>query len=338
MLINKVLIIRFSSFGDIVQCSKVAELITQVNHQSEIHWVTRGEFKNLLEINPNVRKVWSLSRESKGLIDLFKLGFTLRNEKYDLIYDAHNNLRSHLLYFILKCGRPKSKWITRSKDRVKRVLLFNFRLNYFDYPFKGIRSFLLPIENFLGELSKKDLVVSSWNFSSQVLLKMNEISHLQESIVFVPSAAWAMKRWPLEHWITLASLVEKNIIILGGKEDEIFCEEIKKIAPQRIQNLAGKLSLIESCAVVQNAKLIISADTGLLHVADVFGKKALSLMGPTAFGFTTHQNIKTLEVEMSCRPCTKDGSGKCSQATYQKCMVDITPTMVANEARLALRE
>jgi heptosyltransferase-2 len=217
-------------------------------------------------------------------------------------------------------------------------MLFNFRKNYFDYPFKGIRSFLAPIEKFLNATLKNEKNESLWNFPLQVHSKLQEIPHLKQSVVFVPSAAWEMKRWPLNHWKSLASLIDKNIIILGGKEDASFCEEIKEIAPQRIQNLAGKLSLIESCAVVQQAHLIISADTGLLHVADVFGKKALSLMGPTAFGFTTHANIKTLEIDLSCRPCTKDGRGNCHQATYQKCMVDITPSLVAHEARHALRE
>lgn len=338
MKINKVLIIRFSSFGDIIQCSKAAELIAQINPAAEIHWVTRGEFKALLEINPKVKKVWSLSKENKTFLDLVKLGLTLRKEKYDLIYDAHNNLRSNLLFIILRLGRLSPKWVTRSKDRIKRIMLFQFRLNFFNYPFKGIDSFLTPIKKVFAQNPSNELGISSWNFSPEVLRKLSEIPHLNESVIFVPSAAWTMKRWPVEHWITLASLIEKKIIILGGNEDEIFCNQIKNVAPERIENLAGKLSLIESCAVVKHAELIISADTGLLHVADVFGKKALSLMGPTAFGFTTHQNIKTLEIDMKCRPCSKDGRGKCHQPVYQRCMVDITPKMVAHEAHLALHE
>ena len=147
-----------------------------------------------------------------------------------------------------------------------------------------------------------------------------------------------MKRWPIPHWEKLIAIMpNQQFIILGGKDD-LFCEDLKMIAPDRVQNLAGKLSLVESCALIKNSKLVISADTGLLHVADVLGVKALSLMGPTAFGFTTGTQIKTLEVALPCRPCTKDGRGTCSQEVYQKCMVDITPEWVAKEAQLMLAE
>jgi heptosyltransferase-2 len=154
----------------------------------------------------------------------------------------------------------------------------------------------------------------------------------------VPSAAWEMKRWPLDHWKKLITIMpEARFVVLGGKEDT-FCEELVAMAPERVFNMAGKLSLIESSKLLSLSALVISADSGLLHVADVLGVKGLSLMGPTAFGFTISSLIKTLEVDLPCRPCTKDGSGKCSQNIYQLCMVDITPATVANEAQNLVRE
>lgn len=147
---------------------------------------------------------------------------------------------------------------------------------------------------------------------------------MENTIILVPSAAWEMKRWPVAHWEKLVELLsDKKFIILGGKEDFQLSEEIAEIDRQRVQNLAGKLSLVESCYIISKSLLVISADTGLLHVTDVLGVKGLSLMGPTAFGFTAGPGIKTLEVNLPCRPCTKDGSGKCSQAIWQQCMVEI---------------
>jgi len=90
--------------------------------------------------------------------------------------------------------------------------------------------------------------------------------------------------------------------------------------------------------LLTKSELIISADTGLLHVADVLGVKGISLMGPTAFGFTTSNFIRTLEIDMPCRPCTKDGRGHCTQPIYQACMVNIAPTIVANEVRQLTHE
>lgn len=337
MKINKVLIIRFSSFGDIVQCSSVVELIRQNNPNAKIDWVTRSEFVNLVELNKNVSKVWGFNRKA-GLIGLFKFAFLLKKENYDHVYDAHNNVRSKILKFILKLrltNRPD--WITRSKDRFKRILLFKFRINLLPKPFKSMQSFMEPLKAW-GLLPTGADKVVEWNYPLEALNKVQPFLAGKPKVVLVPSAAWEMKRWPLEHFKTLVEIMPHHeFIILGGKEDT-FCEEIKEVAPQRVNNLAGKLSLVESSALVSQASLVISADTGLLHVADVMGVKGLSLMGPTAFGFTTGKQIKTLEVDLACRPCTKDGRGKCSQTLYKRCMVEISPLIVSSEIRKIIND
>ena len=330
MKINKVLIIRFSSFGDIVQCSSVVELIRQKFPAAQIDWVTRSDFDYLVKLNNDVNKVWSFNKKAgfKGLIDL---GLKLRAEEYSYVYDAHNNLRSKVLFFILRSRLLNAPyWLVRSKDRFKRILLFTFRINTFPKPFRGIHSYQAPLKKW-GIHPASDEKLVTWNFADKERAKAQEFLGYKNTVVLVPSAAWEMKRWPLAHWSKLIEIMpEHRFIILGGREDH-FCEDLKKVASERVENLAGKLSLVESCALIEKAQLVISADTGLLHVADVLGVKALSLMGPTAFGFTTGSQIKTLEVELPCRPCTKDGRGSCSQDVYQKCMVDITPQKVAQE-------
>lgn len=335
MKIKKVLIIRFSSFGDIVQCSSVVELIRQKYPEAVIDWVTRSEFDYLVKLNHDVNTVWSFNKKLgfKGLIDL---GLKLRALDYDHVYDAHNNLRSSLLSLMMRSkifNRPN--WLTRPKDRLKRVLLFTFRVNTFPKPFKGIHSYRAPLMKW-GIVPNQDAKLVTWDFNPQALEKVDPFIKDKKTIILVPSAAWEMKRWPLPLWKKLISIMpDYKFVVLGGKEDH-FCEELKEIDPARVENLAGKLSLVESCAMISKSELVISADTGLLHVADVMGVKALSLMGPTAFGFTTGKQIITMEVDLPCRPCTKDGRGSCSQDVYQKCMVDITPEKVALEAQRLL--
>ena len=328
---NKVLIIRFSSFGDIVQCSSVVDLIAQKLPEASIDWVTRSDFSALVGLNENVDRVWAFQKKD-GLAGLFKLANKLRSEKYDYIYDAHNNVRSTILSLFLKSFfSKKPNWVTRPKDRWKRILLFRFRINKFDWPFKGIHSYVKPLKEWgitIKNIEKTHMV--RWNFSpASDEAKAGYQKLAAESIVLVPSAAWEMKRWPLSHWKKLIKLLpDQKFVVLGGKEDT-FCEDLKAVAPDRVTNLAGKLSLIESCGLITFSRLVISADTGLLHVADVLGKKGIALIGPTAFGFTSSPSIKTMEIPLVCRPCTKDGSGKCSQDVYQKCMVEITPEKVA---------
>jgi heptosyltransferase-2 len=337
MKIKKVLIIRFSSFGDIVQCSSVVELIRQKYPDAVIDWVTRSEFDYLVKLNHDVNNVWSFNKKLgfKGLIDL---GFKLRALNYTHVYDAHNNLRSLMLSLMMRSrifNRPK--WLTRPKDRLKRILLFTFRINTFPKPFKGIHSYRAPLMKW-GIHPNLDEKLVTWDFENKALEKVDPFLKDKKTIILVPSAAWEMKRWPLPLWKKLISIMPGyKFVVLGGKEDH-FCEELREIDPTRVENLAGKLSLVESCAMISKSELVISADTGLLHVADVMGVKALSLMGPTAFGFTTGKQIITMEVDLPCRPCTKDGRGSCSQDVYQKCMVNITPEMVALEARRLLHE
>lgn len=83
--------------------------------------------------------------------------------------------------------------------------------------------------------------------------------------------------------------------------------------------------------IVLRSNLVISADTGFMHAADLFRVPAFALMGPTAFGFPTGPTVEILETALPCRPCTKDGRGKCKLAVYQKCVVDITPQQVAEK-------
>ncbi|MCP4915242.1 MAG: glycosyltransferase family 9 protein [Oligoflexia bacterium] len=314
---RKVLIIRFSSFGDIVQASSVLPHLKD----SEVHWLTKSNFTNLVECFSNVSKIISFEKE-KGLLGLIKLGFQIANENYDVVYDAHNNTRSLILRMIFFFFKFKGiQVIVRPKNRWKRILLFNFRINKFDWPFRGALSYLEP-------LHKEKFLPQEWKLDN---LKVD--LPYEDYIVFAPSAAWEMKRWPLDYWKELAkSLSTMNIIILGGPED-LFCQEIEDIDPRRITNLAGKVSLNQSSYIVSKSHGIISADTGIIHVADVLGVKGISLIGPTAFGYCSGENIKTLEVELPCKPCSKDGSGKCSQAVYQKCMVDISVEQVASNAR-----
>lgn len=338
---NKVLIIRFSSFGDIVQCSSVVESIRQkFSKNSEIHWATRADFDYLVKLNVELNKVWSLDKKL-GLIGLVKFALMLRRENYTHVYDAHNNLRSKVLKLFLMTRFNRPSFVKRPKDRLKRILLFKFRINKFPKPFIGIESYMAPLLKWGIKKGNSPRLVN-WEFSEVVKNKIDTLKSTTvgeaSMIALVPSAAWEMKRWPLDHWKKLIAIMPNaHFVVLGGKEDT-FCQVLADIDPKRVFNLAGKLSLIESCRLVQKSALVISADTGLLHVADVLGIKALSLMGPTAFGFTVSDLIKTLQVDLPCRPCSKDGSGKCSQSIYQLCMTDITPAMVASEAEKLVRE
>jgi heptosyltransferase-2 len=197
-------------------------------------------------------------------------------------------------------------------------------MNTYSWPYKGVLSYLYPLKNWSIK-NIYNLEVQNWDFKYISLPADFEVG----PILLAPSAAWEMKRWPLDHWKELIRSNPKlKFNILGGPSDT-FCQDLEDLDPTRVKNFAGKMSLVQSCMAVAKSPFIISADTGLLHVADHLGVRGISLIGPTAFGFATGEHIETLSVDLACRPCTKDGRGKCSQEVWRKCMVDITPARVS---------
>ncbi len=321
---KKILIIRLSSFGDIVQTKALLKPLKEGLPGCEVSWLVRKDLEGTLKGDDLIDQVITFDR-SEGLGGLIRLAFSLRNQ-FDIIYDAHNNTRSGILRKIT-CSFTRTNLVIRSKERWKRFLLFTFGINKFPQPYKAMVSYWKPLQSALkleGELRPRP-----W----PVALSEEMSATIRGRVVLVPSAAWPKKTWPLEHFKSLVTLLpEHQFLILGGPEDQ-FCEEIKEVAPERVENFAGQLSLAESCSVAAHADFIVTADTGLQQVADFSGVQGVSLMGPTAFGFTTMGGLRTFEVDLPCRPCSKDGSGPCSRKVYQECMVSLTPESVAKEIK-----
>ena len=330
----KFLIIRFSSIGDIIQCMSVIDGIKKHFPDAEIHWVARKDMASFLKTDKRIGKIWAFDKK-EGLKGLWRMAGQLQKEKFDYIYDAHSNIRSNILKLrLLPIFGHSPLYALRSKERMKRILLFQLGINKFDKPFRGAVSYQKPLKKWgLSDFSSQ---YNDWYFPEEYPQKLDH--HIQDkTITLVPSANWEMKRWPVAHWQELIRLLpEYHFIILAGPADT-FCEQIKDAAPERVSNLAGKTSLLESCYLVKRSNLVISADTGFMHAADMFHIPALALMGPTAFGFPTGKTVKILDIELKCRPCTKDGRGKCKQSVYQKCMVDITPEWVVREVRSCIK-
>jgi len=348
---RKILIIRFSSFGDVLQTLSVVASLKNQWPEAEIHWVTRSEFVPLMENHPSLTKAWGLHKND-GLGGLFKLAHDLQNESFDRIYDAHNNLRSHFLCFflagmsllqflMLKSPLRFPVILRRSIKRWKRFLLFRLRINQFEQPFSGQRDLLEPLSQW--GISNSLPPPPQLFIAPQVEQNLNRhLSLISKSfIALAPSAAFPLKRWPIPHWKSLLQIWlladnKINFVLLGGPEDH-FLNELTQIDPHRVFNLAGKLSLSESAGVIKRSKLLIANDTGLLHAGEQLGHPTIALMGPAPFGFPSRTaTTRILELHLHCRPCSKHGQGPCRNTHYQWCLVGITPEMVFAEGQKQL--
>lgn len=327
---KKILIIRLSSIGDIIQCMSVTAGFKNHHPSCEIHWIVRKDLASLLEIDPRINRLIAFDRK-QGFAGLIKMAFQLKKEGYTHIYDAHSNIRSNILKTILCPLGSKSKLITRRKNRLKRMLLFNFRINLLPKPFRAFESFRNPLKKW--GIHQFFTPQDNWVFPAQTHQKCVELLQKQphKTITLVPSAAWELKRWPVEYWKKLVTqLPDFHFTILAGPTDD-FCTEIEQVDPQRVLNLAGKTSLLESFCVTSMAKYVVSGDTGFLHAADLFNVPGCAIIGPTAFGYPTGEKMKIFERKLPCQPCSKHGNTKCKLKEIKKCLIDITPQQIAAE-------
>lgn len=333
---KKILILRFSSFGDVLQCLSVAGAIQTQWPEARIHWVTRSDLKGLIESHPAISQVWTIER-GHGYKELRNLAKQLVRERYTHVYDAHNNLRSRILCWTLNGWFNWRKvfrrhfFLRRSLKRWKRFFLFRLRINLYPQPFNGQRDLLEPL--------------AEWGLSVQAppspqLFLPPEIKISEKLpvsyVALAPSAAHPLKRWPLAHWEKLIELLpDAQFVVLGGSEDH-FLQTLAEKFPDRVSNWAGKLSLLESAKVIQGAQLLIANDTGLLHVAEQLGIYCIALMGPAPFGYPSREKTEIMELNLSCRPCSKHGQGPCVNPQYKKCLVDIRPESVIGAVKSIL--
>jgi heptosyltransferase-2 len=165
-------------------------------------------------------------------------------------------------------------------------------------------------------------------------------SHLQGYVAIAIGAAHNTKKLPVEKLQELVEKINYPIILLGGKDDFLNGEKIAARDAIKIYNACGKFSLNESADIVRNSKLVISHDTGLMHIAAAFKKNILSVWGNTvpSFGMTPYQTkFEIFQVnKLHCRPCSKTGFDKCPLGHF-KCMNKQSMDAIASGAEQKLK-
>ncbi len=314
----KILVIRFSSIGDIIYTTPVIRCIKQQVPGAELHYLTKSSFSFLLDNNPYIDRLILLK---PALGETIK---ELQEEKYDYIIDLHNTLRSTIVKFRL--GIRSS---TYKKERFKKWLAIRYKINMVKpvhlvdrylkaAAFLGVKNDNLPVDYFLPV-----------DFEISELLPE---SHRRRYIVFIIGATHFTKRMPNEKVIELCEKLDEPLILLGGKDVLENALIIKNALGPRIFNACGKLSFNESVFLVKNAWRVIGFDTGLTHIAEAFNKPIVSVWGstvPELLGVQPYHVDRVYEagVELPCRPCSKFGRAQCPLGHF-KCMYDIDPDRI----------
>lgn len=317
---KKVLVIRFSSIGDIVLCSPVLRCLKKIPGQNiQTHLLTKKSFAAFAGNYPYVDKVFALE---KSLSDVIAL---LKKENYDFIIDLHNNLRSLRVKLALRA--PSRSF---NKLNIEKWLLTNLGIDRM--PDLHIVDRYLDAAKPLGVTNDHAGLDFFIPDRDQVAPKELPPDFQQGYIGFVIGGTYATKRLPLEKITEICRQLEEPVVLLGGPEDRETGDRIAENAGTMTFNACGKFSLNASASLVQQADAIISHDTGLMHIAAAFHKPIASIWGNTVpqLGMYPYMPAKDASVDhtmfevknLKCRPCSKIGYNKCPKKHF-KCMQDI---------------
>lgn len=325
----KVLILRFSSIGDIVLTTPVIRVLKTQLEDAEVHFATKSQFRGMLEENPYIDQVHTLD---KGIWQLIQ---QLKAQRFDYVVDLHHNLRTFLvkLFLGVKAGSYNKlnweKWLMvtlkinklPSKHIVERYLGAAHSL--------GIKNDTLGLDFFIPQ---NDEVPLEW---------LPEAFH-QGFVAYAIGGQHATKKLPVKRMIELCDKINRPIVLLGGKEDADAGMQIEKFFERNVDsgnfesdlqselgkktliyNGCGKFNLNQSASLVRRATHVFTHDTGMMHIAAAFKKEVFSIWGNTIplFGMYPYRTKFTVleNNKLSCRPCSKIGFNKCPKGHFH-CM------------------
>jgi len=328
---KKILLIRLSSIGDILLTTPFIRQTRKAYPDSQIDFVIKKEYSDLLKNNPNINNLleFDTTRGMQGLKNLKKL---LRDENYDYVFDLHNNIRSNYLHLGLQ-----SKYKYRiKKNKFVQFLYVKYKINRYPeiIPIAeryinvgkraGIRDDDKGLEIFFDKNSEK---------SVNMILEQNEIKQNDAFYAIAPGAGFYTKRWPIDNFkIFVKNILENHnskIVVLGNNADKHQGEVLAEY--DNVIDLTGQLALLQSAILLSKSKVLVSNDTGLMHMATSVKVPVLGIFGSTVkeFGFFPYRSkSRVVEIrDLKCRPCSHIGRNNCPKEHF-KCMKEISPEMV----------
>ncbi len=311
----KFLIIRFSSIGDIVLTTPVIRCLKQQVEDAEVHYLTKKSFAGIIESNPFVDKIHVMQDDWNKMI------VELKKEQFDCIIDLHHNLRTLRIKRALKSAQSFSF----NKLNIEKWLLTALKINRLP-DIHIVDRYLQTVQSFGVKNDGKGLDYFIPEKDEVPVMDL-PMSHHAGFIGIVIGAALNTKKLPLHKLTDLCKKIQHPIILLGGPEDKEEGEQIAAIDPVKIYNACGKFNLNESADLVRKARLIVTHDTGLMHIAAAFKKPVISVWGNTMpefgmtayYGKTENKDLRFEIKNLSCRPCSKIGYKKCPKGHF-KCM------------------
>ena len=340
---SRILVIRFSSMGDIVLSSPVTRQLGRLFPDAEIDFLTRSEYVSLARALPGVAAV---QRFDPGT-GLLRLVSRLRERRYDLAFDLHGNLRSRLVAMAGVAGRV----LRYDKRRFARMAIVRRRRRSRPVPH--------TIDRYLEVLDRLEAGASpgpegahdtAENRLPQLKVDDAAAAMVAERLAgagigpdvrvlgVAPGASHGPKRWPPERFARVADHLAKSrdlkVLLLGSEADRPVTGEVARAMECPAVDWTGATDLAMLPAAVRRCALLVSNDSGPMHVATAVGTPVIGIFGAThpGLGFApVGPADAAITLDLPCSPCSLHGNRSCRFRTHA-CMEELDPRRVIDEA------
>jgi lipopolysaccharide heptosyltransferase II len=345
--LGKTLIVRFSSIGDIVLASLLVRVLRRHSPGVRIDFLLKSAYADLVRTSPHLSRVIEFPSPG-GLKDLLALRRRIAADRYDLIVDLHDSIRSRVV-----CAGA-TRVVRVRKRKLARFLLVRFKHDIYRW-FGGAPT---VAERYLETLAPFGVTDDGegleFSVPQDALERARSIAAREglgpdaPVIGVCPSARHTTKIWPAERFgnvaATLATERKAAVVLFGSAEERTRCDDVaRSIAARqrdvRVLNLAGELSLAETAAMMDRCMIVLTNDSGLMHVAAARKRNVVAVFGSTVrqFGFFPFGTRSAVveHASLGCRPCTHIGLPACPLGHF-RCMLEIREPQVLEAARTLL--
>jgi lipopolysaccharide heptosyltransferase I len=320
--VTKILIIKPSSFGDVIHGLPVLHALSLRFPEAQLHWVVAKGFAGILEGHPLIHKLWIIDKDSwkkprnlrRTWSQIWKLQRDLRRERFDLVLDLQGLLRSALIALATGVGERVGFESAREGSK----FFYKYRVST-DTELHAVEKNLL-FAKFVGCDQAEPV------FPLPPLGEVPEaVRNMGHYAVIAPSAGTLVKRWPAEYFGRLASMLPVPSVVVGGRSDAALGEEVARLSGSRAVSLAGRTSFKELGALIRDSQFLVSSDTGPMHLAAALNAPVFAIFGPTSPVRTgPYGKIHTIiRLELPCSPCFTR-----KPCPDWRCIRDITPEVV----------